>query len=93
MAPVEPAYARKLLHDLTVWARSQGFSPHRDYAKIESLFGAVDAAACDTAFEFGDGGKPVLIERVSETIWGSIEYSDDHTIEGEVSEAGPLDAL
>ena len=58
--PVDPGYARKLLHDLVRWARLQGFAPHRDYAKLEPIFGSV-APAADARFEFGFRGKPLLI--------------------------------
>jgi hypothetical protein len=92
MAPVEPAYARKLLHDLTAWSQSQGFRPHRDYAKIESLFGAVDATASDAAFAFGQDGKPLIIEDMSETAWNSIELDiDEGTIDGDASETKLLE--
>jgi hypothetical protein len=53
MAPIEPHHARKLLHDLVAWARTHGVAPHRDYAKIEPLFGAVDATASNLKFPFG----------------------------------------
>jgi hypothetical protein len=87
MAPVEPAYARKLLHDLTAWSQSLGFRPHRDYAKVEPLFGAVNAAGCDATFAFGQDGKPMLIETMPETAWDSIELDDDDgTIDGDASE-------
>jgi hypothetical protein len=51
--PVDPAYARKLLRDVTAWAVSNGMAPHRDFAALEKLFGDVDADACDTTFTFG----------------------------------------
>jgi hypothetical protein len=85
MAPVEPAYARKLLHDLTAWAQSHGFSPHRDYAKVERIFGATDTTTCDAEFEFGQDGKPLLMGEISEGLLDSIQYADDDTIEGEVA--------
>jgi hypothetical protein len=84
MAPVEPAYARKLLHDLTAWSQSLGFRPHRDYAKVEPLFGAVDTTTCDATFAFGQDGKPLIIEHISEPIFDLIEHSDDDTIDGDV---------
>ena len=43
--PVDPGYARKLLHDLVSWARTVGFAPHRDYLKLEPIFGSVAAAS------------------------------------------------
>ena len=59
--PVDPAYARKLLHDLVTWARSAGFPPHRDYPKLEPIFGGVAANAGDAEFRFGFEGKPLLV--------------------------------
>lgn len=61
MVPVDPGYARKLLHDLVAWSRGLGFAPHRDYAKVEQIFGAINPAACDASFEFGLDGQPALI--------------------------------
>jgi hypothetical protein len=61
MAPVEPAYARKLLHDLVAWSRTVGFAPHRDYPKLEPIFGTVSTTGCETEFKFGHEGKPFLI--------------------------------
>jgi hypothetical protein len=63
-APVEdvdPAYARKLLRDVTAWASSNGFAPHRDFAAVEKLFGDVDADSSDAAFTFGRDGKVTYI--------------------------------
>ncbi len=59
--PVEPSYARKLLHDLAEYANSIGFLPHRDFAVAEELFGDVRADACDAAFRFGHDGKPLYM--------------------------------
>ncbi len=58
---VDPAYARKLLRDITAWAASNGVAPHRDFAVLEKLFGDVDADACDATLQFGHDGKPVYI--------------------------------
>ena len=65
MRPVEPSYARKLMHDLVTWSRGLGVAPHRDYAKCEPIFGTVDAAACDVEFRFGYEGKPLFIGDMS----------------------------
>lgn len=62
MVPIDPAKARKLLHDLVTWARAHGVAPHRDYPKIEPLFGTVVAAAGDETFLFGTQGSPLLID-------------------------------
>jgi hypothetical protein len=59
LTQVDPSHARKLLRDVTAWSGSFGFSPHRDYAAVEALFGDVSADACDAAFVFGRDGKPV----------------------------------
>ena len=67
IAPVDPAYARKLLRDAAAWAASIGFKPPRDHAAIEQLFGDIDTDACDTAFTFGRDGKPLYIPGPSET--------------------------
>ena len=63
--PVDPGYARKLLHDLVSWSRTIGFAPHRDYLKLEPIFGSV-AAATDARFQFGHEGKPLLIGDLSD---------------------------
>ncbi len=57
---MDPAFARKLLHDLTAWSRSIGIVPHPDYAEAEALFGDVSTAACSEVFEFGFDGRPLL---------------------------------
>jgi hypothetical protein len=59
LAAVEPSYARKLLRDVAAWSGSFGFSPHRDFAAVELLFGDVRPEACDATFVFGRGGKPL----------------------------------
>ena len=61
MVPADPSYARKLLRDLVLWSGSLGFQPHPDFATVERLFGDVDPQACDAAFEFGQGGKPLYM--------------------------------
>jgi hypothetical protein len=62
--PVDPGYARKLLHDLVAWARAEGFAPHRDYAKLEPIFGSV-AMASGPEFQFGFEGKPLVVTDLS----------------------------
>jgi hypothetical protein len=59
--PVDPAYARKLLHDLVAYARSLGLEPAADYTVLERMFGDVAAESCETSFEFGKAGRPVYI--------------------------------
>jgi hypothetical protein len=73
--PVDTSYARELLHDLVAWARTLGFAPHRDYAKLEPILGAAAASACDVDFVFGFEGKPVLVGDMSDlarppAMWG-----------------------
>lgn len=92
LVPVDPSYARKLLHDLVRWSGLLGFRPHRDFAAVERLFGTVDPQACQTEFEFGQDGKQFyisgptemssvsrrLVEQLSETL-GPDDF--DYTIE------------
>jgi hypothetical protein len=61
MASVDPSYARKLLRDAAAWAASIGFSPHRDFAAVERLFGDVRADASDATFQFGREGKVLYV--------------------------------
>jgi hypothetical protein len=67
LSPVAPAYGRKLLRDLAAWATSIGFSPHRDFATVERLFGTVNADECTAEFRFGHDGKPVYMSGPSES--------------------------
>ena len=39
--PIEPADARKLLHEAVARAQALGIRPHRDYAVVEAMFGDV----------------------------------------------------
>jgi hypothetical protein len=41
LEPIEPADARKLLHEAVARAQALGIRPHRDYAVVEALFGDV----------------------------------------------------
>jgi hypothetical protein len=74
--PVDPGYARKLLHDLVSWARTVGFAPHRDYLKLEPIYGSV-AAASDPRFKFGHEGKPMLIGDLSDAdeMWDALDIT------------------
>ncbi len=67
IAEVDPTYARKLVRSAAGWAATIGFKPPRDFLDIEQIFGEVDAAACDTAFDFGRNGRPFYIPGPSET--------------------------
>ncbi len=61
LAPIDPAYARKLLRDAAAYAQSLGLPPHPDYAAVGPLFGDVDADACDVQFPFGYQGRPLYV--------------------------------
>jgi hypothetical protein len=58
---LQPSDARKLLRDLAAWSQSIGFPPHRDFATVERIFGAVSADESEADFRFGRNGKPVYI--------------------------------
>jgi len=99
MKPADPAYARKLLHDLTGWSRGFGFLPHRHYATIERLFGTIDPNDSDAVFEFGKDGKPLVITALpgADALWFASDDEDDEDedtdgliIDGE-AEAYPAD--
>jgi hypothetical protein len=54
MSTVEPALARKLLRDVTAWARTTfGAAPHRDFAVAERMFGDVNPDDCSVDFGLG----------------------------------------
>jgi hypothetical protein len=67
LVPIEPSHARKLLRELVRWSASFGFQPHPDFAKVEQLFGKVDAQSCDAEFQFGMNGKPFLMSGPTES--------------------------
>jgi hypothetical protein len=67
MVSVDPSFARKLLRDLAAWSQSIGFSPHRDFAAVERIFGDVSADASDAVFRFGRDGKPFYIPGPNDT--------------------------
>jgi hypothetical protein len=64
---VDPSYVRKLVEESVNYARRCGFSPHAEYQKAEWIFGDIDAGACATEFEFGQGGKPFYVQGPSES--------------------------
>lgn len=88
MVPVDPSHARKLLRDLVAWSRDTGFKPHPDYAKIEAIFGSVDPAACETVFEFGHAGKPLVIGDIGGLSFGA-DDEDDLTIDADDDSGEP----
>lgn len=59
LVPVKPECARKLVEGAVEYAADLGFSPHKDYHAAKAIFGAIDAALCETAFHFGHEGKPL----------------------------------
>jgi hypothetical protein len=65
--PVEPGYARKLLHGLVAWSRSLGIEPHKDYAAAEALFGDISSEGYEIEFSFGLEGKPMLVAGPEDT--------------------------
>jgi hypothetical protein len=67
LRPIDPASARKLLRDVTAWAKQAGFNPHTDFAAVEKLFGDVDPNASDAVFTFGQQGTPLYIPGPSES--------------------------
>lgn len=64
---VDPACARKLLRDLAAWAEPIGFSPPRDFAAAERIFGDANPDTCDDVFTFGRNGKPCYVPGPSES--------------------------
>jgi hypothetical protein len=67
MCELEPALARKFIHDAAAWASSFGFEPHRSFAAIEPAFGDVSAEDCDEVFEFGLEVRPHYVPGPTET--------------------------
>jgi hypothetical protein len=64
---INPSDARKLLRDLALWAQSIGFSPHREFAAVEPLFGDVRSDASTATFQFGRDGKPLYVAGPAES--------------------------
>jgi hypothetical protein len=64
---INPSDARRLLRDLALWAGSIGFSPHRDFATIESLFGDICSDTSTATFQFGHDGKPLYVAGPAES--------------------------
>jgi hypothetical protein len=64
-APIEPARARRLLHDTAAYGVSNGFPPPADYAEVERIFG--DVAPAEASFTFGLNGKPHYVPGPDET--------------------------
>lgn len=64
---IEPARARKLIRDATVYAAGLGLSAAKDTSAIEAIFGDIDAGACSDTFIFGKDGKPFFINGPNDT--------------------------
>ena len=59
---LSPACARKLLEGAIAYARSFGLEPHPDYQKASHVLSGIEAGECNTAFTFGQDGKPLYIQ-------------------------------
>ncbi len=68
LAPVNPAYARKLLRDARAYAASLGLRPHRNFTAVERLFGDIRTEDCAETFAFGRDGKPFYAVGPTETV-------------------------
>lgn len=66
-APVELAYARRLVRDLVAYGRSIGIEPAADYAAIEHFFSDIPPGGGEIPFRFGYEGKPLYIPGPTET--------------------------
>jgi hypothetical protein len=67
LVPVEPSFARRLLRDVAIWARSAGFTPPPEFAATERLFGEVNPDDSDAAFVFGHDGRRLYMPGPSES--------------------------
>jgi hypothetical protein len=90
LAPVDPAYARKLLREVVAWAAEYGFPPHRDFAAVERLFGSVDADACAEVFQFGHAGSPLYVPGPTETPRQIERRMGQYLQHVEASDVGPI---
>ena len=61
LVEIEPECLVKLVFESVDYAMSFGFSPHKDYRKAKTLFGAITGDGCERTFEFGKDGKPFYI--------------------------------
>ena len=67
LVEIAPECLLKLILDAVDYARSLGFSPHKDYRKAKKIFGSIQAYDCDETFEFGQDGKPFYIPGPNDT--------------------------
>lgn len=61
MVEIAPEAARKLVESAVDYAGDLGLQPHSDYHRVKTIFGNIDADACDEEFEFGSDGQPLFI--------------------------------
>ncbi len=61
LEPTAAPRARKLIEGAVEYARSLGFSPHRDYRRAALILGDIDPGECREEFVFGQAGKPCYV--------------------------------
>jgi hypothetical protein len=64
---IDPAHARKLIHDAASYAAGLGLSAAEDTPVIEPIFGDIDMRACTETFTFGKDGKPFFVSGPNDT--------------------------
>jgi hypothetical protein len=64
---VHPTCARKLIEGAVFYAKEMGFSPHRDYKDVKSIFGNIEGSACPVKYIYGSDGKPFYIRGPNES--------------------------
>ena len=69
LVTVQPSVVLSLVEQAVEYARSIGFEPRGDYAKMRPIFGDIDAGDCSEKFPFGDeDGKPLYVRGPNETL-------------------------
>jgi hypothetical protein len=63
----EPSCARKLIRDAAAYAADLGLATAKETPVIESIFGDIDANACQETFIFGKDGKPFYLSGPRDT--------------------------
>ena len=61
------ACARKLVEEAVIYARSLGFSPHRNFKKAWRVTGGIDPKMCECDYTFGSDGKPHYVQGPHDT--------------------------
>lgn len=64
---IDPPCVKKILVEAENYARSLGFSPHRDYHKVKGLLGSLEESDCSEDYTFGKNEKPFYVQGISET--------------------------